>query len=807
MKKKILSILTAAICFAGVMPVNAAAENSDEGIVGLQEEGGSSLISGEQSVGVYVDNFSELSEISETAEADTAKLIIDESYSSDIVSSSCTIKSLGRDLTIDAGDNDIIVLLDEAVLEKTLTVKADKGSVTFFLQGSLVCGKESKGIVWHEICDGCKITDDKYIPICFYGSEDSVITLNDETVLCGSLRLPYTVLDDRSSGAFNIEYVSEYDNKAYAMKPSIIGNVLLKKLMNDEIVFAFCYGKAETGDVYAEPEYRIVKLPDKVEYNLGEMIDLKGLEIEVTKANEDPVVYSYPDVAFDYQSNIPKAPRVILHSDFRSDKAGAYKVEVVGADNVCFDVEVVDDSAIKDLAVFEEGEIMTLDDVIELSKKGNALTLSDFAKFKGVIAGSGIFILEYDLGNGSFLRVGSGDLCKIDYARLKYTGIESYIDIRTDDVEAIIAEVDAKTLTIDDVKELAQKGDALVWSDFDEYIGEDGWHGTGMYTHTYSFDLGNGYVLYVGGNQPSKPEIILLYRYDPESGIDIRKDDIKDFIFMTDDQVRIVKILEISYDALLVIATDCSGEIMTLPTKYLDSDILPKEGMELEVTYVGGKFDTYPAEFGEVKKVTVVSNRIEIDGDANCDGGLDLADAVLIMQALANPNKYGIDGIAENHLTELGRIKADMNGDGLTVGDAQAIQRKLLGLDDEKSEDTSKLSDMVSIKTPYRPAMSDWSGIGILLEFDSKDYSITLSTNEGHFTTWDIETGDGVVTNVGKTYDIGNSGYIFWTPDDLKYSSDFVSEITVKGKNGDAQIELGKIYVTMADNGDLTALL
>ena len=67
-------------------------------------------------------------------------------------------------------------------------------------------------------------------------------------------------------------------------------------------------------------------------------------------------------------------------------------------------------------------------------------------------------------------------------------------------------------------------------------------------------------------------------------------------------------------------------------------------------------------------------------GDANCDGTVDMGDAVILMQALANPNKYGIDGTAEHHLTEQGKINGDMNGDGLTVGDAQAIQKVLLGL-------------------------------------------------------------------------------------------------------------------------------
>ena len=71
------------------------------------------------------------------------------------------------------------------------------------------------------------------------------------------------------------------------------------------------------------------------------------------------------------------------------------------------------------------------------------------------------------------------------------------------------------------------------------------------------------------------------------------------------------------------------------------------------------------------------------DGDSNCDGQLDMSDAVLVMQALANPNKYGEEGTAKNHLTPMGRMNADMNGDGLTVSDAQAIQKKLLNLDEE----------------------------------------------------------------------------------------------------------------------------
>ena len=67
-------------------------------------------------------------------------------------------------------------------------------------------------------------------------------------------------------------------------------------------------------------------------------------------------------------------------------------------------------------------------------------------------------------------------------------------------------------------------------------------------------------------------------------------------------------------------------------------------------------------------------------GDANCDGSVDMGDAVLIMQALANPNKYGLNGTDKNHITDEGLKNADVEGNnGLSNNDAQAIQLYLLG--------------------------------------------------------------------------------------------------------------------------------
>ncbi len=67
-------------------------------------------------------------------------------------------------------------------------------------------------------------------------------------------------------------------------------------------------------------------------------------------------------------------------------------------------------------------------------------------------------------------------------------------------------------------------------------------------------------------------------------------------------------------------------------------------------------------------------------GDANCDGQVNMADAVLIMQAISNPDKYGEgkkDGISSEGVKN-GDV--DGNNDGLTNKDALLIQKFKLGL-------------------------------------------------------------------------------------------------------------------------------
>ena len=145
--------------------------------------------------------------------------------------------------------------------------------------------------------------------------------------------------------------------------------------------------------------------------------------------------------------------------------------------------------------------------------------------------------------------------------------------------------------------------------------------------------------------------------------------------------------------------TICTFEL-TVP-----SDCKPGDRYPIEITYMQPEFsDTFVTEYFPVESDRlpeawlfthgIVQGYIEItddeenitqselSGDANCDNNVDLADSVLIMQTISNPDKYGESGIDKNHITAQGKKNADVsgNGDGLTNSDALAVQRYKLSL-------------------------------------------------------------------------------------------------------------------------------
>ncbi len=513
----------------------------------------------------------------------------------------------------------------------------------------------------------------------------------------------------------------------------------------------------------------------------------------------------------------------------------------------------------------------------------------------------------------------------------------------------------AKDMTIKDVIELAKKGNDLDWADFKDYNGRD--IGSGLYIWEYKLE--DGYVLDVGGGDVMKKPIYILLSHDDEKGIDIRTDDVKEYIAASgtpvatgNEEVKSVMLTtESGYEGCYVHLDLMSGTFTMSGSMHQNFAVFGKferKGNNLYLYGENGSTNVYilhrdgsslisqsdekginltkglafSAENDAFWEKLTSTNESTVKSDANCDTNVNMSDAVIIMQSLANPNKYGVNGTDEHHITEQGKKNGDIagNNDGITNADALAVQKKLLGLDKtdnqridisliankvfryeksaapgiyddlcdlsfgsngiytyhigyytssnqdqgtweisgdtlvltgrygtnkfryedkaliyiaEESDGFSKftdkstpkngdkfnlaeepdyaainnLSEIVTIKTDYNPIMSDWSGIGILLEFDSKDYSISLRTNDGHFTTWDIAKGSGPIKNAGVTYDIGNSGYIFWTPDGFEFDADYQNEIVIIGEKDGKSVKLGSIIVTPSNNHTLTAAL
>ncbi|EWM54828.1 dockerin type I repeat-containing protein [Ruminococcus flavefaciens] len=83
-------------------------------------------------------------------------------------------------------------------------------------------------------------------------------------------------------------------------------------------------------------------------------------------------------------------------------------------------------------------EILTLDGVRELSKKGSSLTWSDFDDYRGRVAGSGLYILEYDLEDDYVVLIGGVPEEKPWYIYLFRYYEQNRIDIRTGDIDAFI---------------------------------------------------------------------------------------------------------------------------------------------------------------------------------------------------------------------------------------------------------------------------------------------------------------------------------------------------------------------------------
>ena len=97
-------------------------------------------------------------------------------------------------------------------------------------------------------------------------------------------------------------------------------------------------------------------------------------------------------------------------------------------------------------------------------------------------------------------------------------------------IERVVKEAEdasSTPLTLDDFKELSEKGDELLWSDFKQYRFKD--YGNGLYIKRY--DIDETFELTIGGDSDiGKPKYIRLSCKTDGEFIDIRTHDVESFI-------------------------------------------------------------------------------------------------------------------------------------------------------------------------------------------------------------------------------------------------------------------------------------
>ena len=147
------------------------------------------------------------------------------------------------------------------------------------------------------------------------------------------------------------------------------------------------------------------------------------------------------------------------------------------------------------------------------------------------------------------------------------------------------------------------------------------------------------------------PELIL-----PEDTISTDKA-IRDFLWDSEKNIRKIN----AYTAL-------AQDKRTIEVHSVDADVLETVKAFVKENGLNEELIVYILDDEEEQ----LTDGGIIEGDANCDNEVNMADAVIIMQSLANPDKYT--------LSERGKKNADTNKDGITNTDALNIQKHLLGL-------------------------------------------------------------------------------------------------------------------------------
>ena len=293
------------------------------------------------------------------------------------------------------------------------------------------------------------------------------------------------------------------------------------------------------------------------------------------------------------------------------------------------------------------------------------------------------------------------------------------------------------------------RGDASVKTDSSNYVAgskslavtgrTDYWHGAAINLDSDAFVAGGTYSFSTGVLQRSgsavEMKMTLQYSLNGEENYD----EVASVTAKSDEWTKLE-------NTAYTIPSGASNLVLyveapeSLTDFYIDEAKGSKEGVKSSVTIGGGTVQsgtTINGNSSTTTTTTTTTNNIPeldvtVDGDVNCDNEVNLADAVLIMQNLANPSKYKI--------TDQGRANGDVDqrGDGITSSDAFVIQKYVLGIINKLPESysstqpqntttttttTSAVIPTVKLDSKFSDGTDDWESRGAAtLALDKESY-------------------------------------------------------------------------------------
>ena len=177
-------------------------------------------------------------------------------------------------------------------------------------------------------------------------------------------------------------------------------------------------------------------------YNSGDYVTVEGAienfdYKELDESGEYYISFTVNGIKID-EENFDNFTDYTFTKDEVNKVKNAKSIKLEYTEAIEDEISILTMSVIND--TIEDDGVLTMDKVKELSKKGKALTWSDFEGYPHKDVGSGLYIWKIDIDDNYYLLVGGGNTNQPDYIELCSNKSDKKIDIRTADIDNYLSE-------------------------------------------------------------------------------------------------------------------------------------------------------------------------------------------------------------------------------------------------------------------------------------------------------------------------------------------------------------------------------